>query len=63
LNLFIMNLLPIPALDGGKILLFLTEKIHPCFLRLHIPLSIAGWVLIMGLTLYTVVIDVLKYIA
>lgn len=63
MNLCIMNILPIPALDGGKILLFMSEKIHPSFVRLHLPLSIAGWVLIMGLTVYTVVMDVLKFAA
>lgn len=61
LNLFIINLLPIPAFDGGKILLFLTEKIHPSFVKLHIPLSIAGWILIAGLTLYTAVTDIQRF--
>lgn len=63
INFFVINVLPIPALDGGKILLFLTEKLHPSFVKLHIPLSLAGWVLIAGLTLYTVVADVLRFVA
>lgn len=63
LNFFIINILPIPAFDGGKILLFLAEKLHPSFVKLHIPLSLAGWVLIAGLTLYTVIADVLKFTA
>jgi regulator of sigma E protease len=63
MNLCIINLLPIPALDGGKLLLYIGEKIHPKFVKLHIPLSIAGWVLIMGLTVYTVILDVMKFVA
>lgn len=61
LNLAVMNLLPIPALDGGKIILYLLEKIHPKFLRLHIPLAIAGWLLIIGLMVYTTVLDIGRF--
>jgi len=58
LNLAVFNLLPIPALDGGKVLIYLLEKIHPRLARLHLPLSIAGWLVIMGLMVYTTVLDV-----
>jgi regulator of sigma E protease len=58
MNLCIINLLPIPALDGGKLLMYLGEKVHPRFVKLHIPFSIAGWVFIIGITVYTVIIDV-----
>ena len=58
LNLALLNLLPIPALDGGKIFLYLLERIHPTFLRLHFPLSIAGWLLVLGLMVYTTAVDV-----
>lgn len=63
MNLCIINLLPIPALDGGKILLYIGEKIHPRFVKIHIPLAIAGWLLIAGLTVYTVIIDTVKLLA
>ena len=63
MNLCIINLLPIPALDGGKLLLYLGEKIHPRFAKFHIPFSIAGWVVIIGLTVYTVIIDVMNLTA
>jgi regulator of sigma E protease len=62
INLLIINLLPLPALDGGKLLLFLLETVHPAFLRLHLPLAVAGWVLIAVLTGYTLYIDVGRYI-
>ncbi|MCL6479278.1 MAG: site-2 protease family protein [Peptococcaceae bacterium] len=60
LNVAIINMLPIPALDGGKILLYLMEKIHPRLLRLHLPLSVAGWILVMGLMVYVTVADIVK---
>lgn len=62
INLFILNLLPLPVLDGGKILLFALEKIHPVFLRLHYPLAIAGWVFVAVVTGYTLYLDVGRYI-
>ncbi|MCL6558986.1 MAG: site-2 protease family protein [Firmicutes bacterium] len=58
LNLAVFNLLPIPALDGGKIILYLLEKAHPKLLRLHIPLAVAGWVLLIGLMVYATVLDI-----
>lgn len=58
LNLAVFNLLPVPALDGGKIILYLLEKIHPKFLRLHLPLAIAGWVILLGLMVYATALDI-----
>ena len=60
ITLAIINLLPIPALDGGKLLMYLGEKVHYRFVKLHIPFSVAGWVVIVGITIYTVIIDVVK---
>ncbi len=60
LNLTVLNLLPIPALDGGKVLLYLLEKIHPRFLRLHLPLAIFGWIFVIGLMLYVTAVDIGK---
>lgn len=57
LNLAILNLLPFPVLDGGKIVLCLLEKIHPKTARLNVPLHIAGWIVIMGLMVYITVQD------
>lgn len=61
-NFALLNLLPLPVLDGGKILLYLMEKIHPVFKKLHYPLALTGWVLIMGLMLYVTVLDIFKYV-
>ncbi len=63
LNLAVFNLLPVPALDGGKIFLYLLEKIHPKFLKIQVPASIAGWLIIAGLTIYVTINDVIKIFA
>jgi regulator of sigma E protease len=58
LNLAVLNLLPIPVLDGGKIVLHLLEKLHPKATRLYVPASLLGLVFILGLVVYTTVLDV-----
>jgi regulator of sigma E protease len=61
--LFIMNLLPIPALDGGQILLFLFEGI---FRRKPNPLvlyryQMLGTILIFGLIIFATTNDILFF--
>jgi len=58
LNLAIINLLPLPPLDGGKIVLYALEKIDAGLARFHLPLSAAGWVLILGALAYVTVQDI-----
>jgi membrane-associated protease RseP (regulator of RpoE activity) len=62
LNLSILNLLPVPVLDGGKIVLSLAEKVHPAAKRAFVPATIAGWILIFGLLFYATAVDVFKYV-
>ncbi len=62
INLAVLNLLPIPPLDGGKIVLYTLEKIHPKALKLHIPVTIAGWVFMIGAMLFLTFRDVAKYL-
>ncbi len=61
INLAFLNLLPLPIFDGGKIMLYLLEKIHPVIKRLHFPLAITSWVLMMGLMVYVTVLDIGKF--
>ena len=62
LNFAVLNLLPIPVLDGGKILMLLLEKVHPKFVRLYVPLCVLGLVLMLGLVAYTTALDVRRLI-
>jgi regulator of sigma E protease len=62
LNLAILNLLPLPPLDGGKIILSLLQKFYQPFQRLQIPLAIAGWLFIIGLIIYVTINDIKKWI-
>lgn len=57
INLAIINILPFPALDGGRVLMVLIEWIS----RRRIPVHIAGWLNVLGfglLILLMVVITV-----
>ncbi len=63
INLAIINLLPIPPLDGGNITLYLFEKIHPKALKLHLPLALSGWILLIGLMVYSTILDVARFTA
>ncbi len=63
LNLAVFNMLPIPALDGGKIMMYILEKIHPKLLKIQMPATIAGWLLILGLMLYATINDVSRLFA
>lgn len=62
LNLAVLNLVPLPVLDGGKVFLYLMEGIHPRFSKLHYPLAIGGWILVMGLMLYATAIDIVRLV-
>lgn len=61
-NLGIMNLLPIPALDGGKILVYLVEIVRrkPVKPEIEGAISLVGFVLIMGLGVIIAFHDVFK---
>ncbi len=60
LNLAIFNMLPLPVLDGGKMLLYLLEKINRRFTRCFVPLTVAGWLVILGLMVYATYLDIGK---
>jgi regulator of sigma E protease len=62
INLAILNLLPILPLDGGKIVFCLLERIHRSLLKLRLPLTVTGWVFLLGLISYVTVLDVCKYV-
>ena len=59
-NLAVFNLLPLPPLDGGKLVMGLLRKIYQPLRRLEMPLTVGGWVLLAGLMLYATVLDVAR---
>lgn len=63
-SLGITNLLPIPPLDGGKILLLLIEGIRrkPLKENFEMSLQMAGFVFFIGLSIYVAYNDILRII-
>lgn len=62
LSLGVTNLLPIPALDGGKILLLLIEAIRRKKLseKVEINIQLIGFALLIGLSIYITYNDILR---
>ena len=63
MNLAILNMIPIPALDGGKLFLYMFEWINPKFKKLHYPLALAGWILMIGLMVYATYMDIIHLVS
>ncbi|MCA9364482.1 MAG: RIP metalloprotease RseP [Candidatus Moranbacteria bacterium] len=63
INLGIINILPIPALDGGRILFVLIEKIKgsPVSKKMEQRMHAAGFMLLIGLMLFVTVWDFLRF--
>ncbi len=57
-NLAVLNLLPLPPLDGGKIVFWVFEAVWKPLRRLQAPIAIAGWVLMLALMLVATVHDI-----
>jgi len=62
-SLGVTNLLPIPALDGGKILLLIIEAIRrkPLKQETEIQIQLLGFSLLIALSLYVTYNDVLRF--
>ena len=58
LNLAVLNLLPLPPLDGGRILFCLLKKIYRPLTRIQMPVTLAGWAFVLGLMVYATIQDV-----
>ncbi len=67
-NLAVMNLLPIPALDGGRIFFLAVSTLSEKLLKKRIPMkyeaviNVGGFVLLMALMLFVTFNDVMKLI-
>src|SRR5436305_4380102 len=62
-SLAVLNLLPIPVLDGGQILMSSLEELFPRLVRLRVPLTVMGMVLLASVMIYTNVHDVVRWLA
>ena len=62
INLGVMNLLPIPGLDGGRLLFLIVEAVRrkPLGPKLEGYVNAAGLVLLLGLMVYVTGNDVLR---
>ena len=63
LSLAVMNLLPLPPLDGGRILFCVLEKIYRPVVRAEAPMTLAGWAMVLALMVYVTVQDVGRLVA
>ena len=67
-NLAVMNLLPIPALDGGRIFFLLVDAVCLLLFKRKIPeryqaaVNTAGFVVLMGFMLLVTFHDVFKLV-
>ncbi|MEK7621821.1 MAG: site-2 protease family protein [Patescibacteria group bacterium] len=63
INLAVLNLLPIPALDGGRLLFLLIEKVKGSPIRPKVAnaFNLGGFVVLMGLMLLVTWSDILKF--
>lgn len=63
INLGLFNLLPIPALDGGKILFALLEKVSLRTRKLQIPVTVISILFLIALMGFTTVVDIVRIIS
>ena len=63
LSLAVLNLLPLPPLDGGRILFCVLEKIYRPITRIEAHATLAGWALVLVLMIYVTVRDVGRIVA
>ena len=63
ISLAVLNLLPLPPLDGGRVLFCVLEKIYRPTARAEAPLTLVGWALVMVLMICLTVRDVGRIVA
>lgn len=62
-SLAVFNLLPLPPLDGGKIVCDVLVCCRAGLARYYLPVSACGWLTLMALMLYATIQDVCRYLA
>ena len=64
LNLAVLNIIPFPALDGGRLLFIIIEKLKgsPIPKRLEAVVNTVGFALLIALMIYATTKDVIKFL-
>jgi regulator of sigma E protease len=60
-NLAVMNLLPLPALDGGRVFFLLVNGLCQLLLRRKIPAKYEGYVHLVGMALLLALMAVVAF--
>jgi regulator of sigma E protease len=63
ISLAVLNLLPLPPLDGGRILFCVLEKIYRPIAKVEAPVTLVGWGLVLALMVWVTVQDVGRIVA
>ena len=63
ISLAVLNLLPFPPLDGGRILFCILEKIYRPIAKIEAPVTLVCWALVMVLMVCVTVQDVERIVA
>jgi len=61
ISLAVLNLLPIPVLDGGQIVMAVLEALFPSAIRLRVPLTLLGMVLLATVMVYANAQDIARW--
>ncbi|HXU33600.1 MAG TPA: site-2 protease family protein [Thermoanaerobaculia bacterium] len=61
ISLAVLNLLPLPVLDGGQILMGCLEEAFPRMVRLRPAVTLVGILFLAGVMIYANVHDVVRY--
>ena len=63
ISLAVLNLLPLPPLDGGRVLFCVLEKLYRPTAKFEAPATLVGWALVMVLMICVTVQDVGRIVA
>ena len=63
ISLAVLNLLPLPPLDGGRILFCVLEKLYRPVAKVEAPVTLVGWALLMVLMVCVTIQDVGRIVA
>lgn len=63
ISLAVLNLLPLPPFDGGRVLFCVLEKIYRPIAKFEVPVTLVAWALVMVLMVWVTLQDVGRIVA